>query len=196
LASKLEREGCRVGRDTDQVPSMIDLARTFHALLMAQLSADMPDDQYAAAGQRERTSRGDDGAGDAFNAESTTLSHRDWIRLDRHRLDLAAMWRETFQNWDVAVCPAAPTCAFAHDNRPFADRKLLVDGEPAAYTNISLWSTLAAPNGLPATAVPIGRAKDGMPIGAQIIGPHLEDRTTLKFAHLVEHAFGGFVAPA
>jgi amidase len=29
----------------------------------------------------------------------------------------------------------------------------------------------------------------------QILGPYLEDRTTLTFAHLVERELGGFVAP-
>jgi amidase len=29
----------------------------------------------------------------------------------------------------------------------------------------------------------------------QIIGPRLEDRTTMVFAELIEQEFGGFVAP-
>jgi hypothetical protein len=28
-----------------------------------------------------------------------------------------------------------------------------------------------------------------------IVGPYLEDRTTLKFAHLVERDLGGFIPP-
>jgi amidase len=35
----------------------------------------------------------------------------------------------------------------------------------------------------------------GLPIGMQIIGPYLEDRTPLTFAALMEGEFGGFVAP-
>jgi amidase len=49
--------------------------------------------------------------------------------------------------------------------------------------------------GLPATAVPIDRSASGLPIGAQIIGPYLEDRTTIAFTELLEREFGGFVAP-
>ena len=42
---------------------------------------------------------------------------------------------------------------------------------------------------------PIGRSETGLPIGVQIIGPHLEDRTTLAFAVLIEREFGGFTPP-
>jgi amidase len=43
---------------------------------------------------------------------------------------------------------------------------------------------------LPATAAPIGRTRDGLPIGAQFIGPFLEDLTTIAFAGQVAAAFG------
>jgi Asp-tRNAAsn/Glu-tRNAGln amidotransferase A subunit and related amidases len=49
--------------------------------------------------------------------------------------------------------------------------------------------------GLPATAFPAGLSKEGLPVGVQVIGPYLEDRTPIAFAALVEQAFGGFVAP-
>lgn len=35
----------------------------------------------------------------------------------------------------------------------------------------------------------------GLPIGVQIIGPYLEDRTTIGFAGLIVQAFGGFRPP-
>jgi len=43
---------------------------------------------------------------------------------------------------------------------------------------------------LPATAAPIGRTRDGLPIGAQFIGPFLEDLTPIAFAGQVAVAFG------
>jgi amidase len=48
---------------------------------------------------------------------------------------------------------------------------------------------------LPATTVPIAGAERPLPVGVQIVGPYLEDRTTLCFAELMEREFGGFVAP-
>jgi amidase len=49
--------------------------------------------------------------------------------------------------------------------------------------------------GLPATAFPCGRNRDGLPIGLQAIGPYLEDRTPIRFAQLLEREMGGFAAP-
>ena len=47
----------------------------------------------------------------------------------------------------------------------------------------------------PATVAPIGRSETGLPIGVQIIGGYLDDATTIAFAGLMEHAFGGFTPP-
>jgi amidase len=58
-----------------------------------------------------------------------------------------------------------------------------------------LYASLATPTWQPATTVPLERTAAGLPVGAQIIGPYLEDRTTLHFAELLEAEFGGFVAP-
>jgi Asp-tRNA(Asn)/Glu-tRNA(Gln) amidotransferase A subunit family amidase len=39
------------------------------------------------------------------------------------------------------------------------------------------WPGIATLPGLPATAIPIGLSPQGLPIGVQIVGPWLEDRT-------------------
>jgi amidase len=46
------------------------------------------------------------------------------------------------------------------------------------------------------TTVPLGQDPRGLPIGAQIIGPRVEDHTTIAFAGLLERGLGyGFIAP-
>jgi amidase len=44
--------------------------------------------------------------------------------------------------------------------------------------------------------MPIGHSDSGLPIGVQIIGGFLRDRTTIAFAEMVEREFGGFAAPS
>jgi amidase len=76
-----------------------------------------------------------------------------------------------------------PTPAFPHEDKD------------TPYENQVVWPGVATLPGLPATAVPIERTDTGLPIGVQIVGPYLEDRTPLAFAKLIEREFGGFVPP-
>jgi amidase len=55
------------------------------------------------------------------------------------------------------------------------------------------WVALATVACLPATVVPVGRTPAGLPVGIQIVGPYLEDRTTLAVARRMEELLGGFV---
>lgn len=49
--------------------------------------------------------------------------------------------------------------------------------------------------GLPAASVPAGLTSDGLPIGIQVVGPYLEDRTVLAAAAAIEEVLGGFTPP-
>ncbi|MEO6624303.1 MAG: amidase family protein [Burkholderiaceae bacterium] len=48
---------------------------------------------------------------------------------------------------------------------------------------------------LPATAVPVGFTRDGLPVGLQIVGPEMADRRTIWLAGELATLHGGFVAP-
>lgn len=170
LGEALERAGCRVGRGSPLLPDLARVASLWGQLLWAQLGADMP-------------------------GVEAGISHRDWIHADRVRASIAHRWRAFFAQWDVVLCPVAPTPAFAHDQGEMEARRLRVDDREIAYKDQSPWSSLATLTGLPATVMPIGRSDEGLPVGMQIIGPYLEDRTTIAFAEAVERALGGFVVP-
>jgi amidase len=123
------------------------------------------------------------------------LSHRDWVAADRIRMGLSQRWRELFRECDVVVCPVMPTPAFPHDHGPQQQRRIQIDDKDYAYEDQVVWPGVATLPGLPATAVPIERTDKGLPVGVQVIGPYLEDRTPLAFAKLIEREFGGFVPP-
>ena len=74
-------------------------------------------------------------------------------------------------------------------------RQLDVDGAKIPYSDQLAWAGIATLTGLPATVAPIGRTESGLPIGVQIIGGFLQDRTTIAFAGLIEREFGGFTPP-
>jgi amidase len=42
---------------------------------------------------------------------------------------------------------------------------------------------------------PAGIAADGLPVGVQIVGPYLHDRTVIAFAQTLAGLIGGFTPP-
>jgi len=95
----------------------------------------------------------------------------------------------------VVLCPAMPTPAFHHDHSPQRTRLLEINGKMIPYDDQIVWAGIATLFGLPATVAPIDHSEIGLPIGLQIIGGYLEDRTTIEFAALIEREYGGFVQP-
>ena len=94
------------------------------------------------------------------------------------------------------ICPIMPTPAYLQDESPDQEtRRINIDGKDYPYPDQLAWPGVATLPGLPATAIPTGLSPEGLPVGVQIVGPYLEDRTPLKLAELIEREFGGFVPP-
>lgn len=128
-------------------------------------------------------------------ARNSLIRQRDlliWLEMREH---LRAAWSAFFENYDVLLCPSVVTTAFPHDHsQPQPARKLQIDGQPRHYDELFIWPSLAACAHLPATVAPVGHAA-GLPVGIQIIGPYLEDRTCLDFAGRASELWGGFTPP-
>jgi amidase len=195
LADDLAKAGATVARSSPLVPDLALAGRTYQTLLTSFLGADMPIDAYERLRQAAAGIPKEANTLDAAGGRGWVLSHRDWIRADRTRTFLAERWRALFREFDVVLCPIMPTPAFPHDHGEPRTRRIDVDGTPHPYLEQTMWPGVATLTGLPATAVPVARSPEGLPIGMQVVGPYLEDRTPLAFAALVERAFGGFVPP-
>jgi amidase len=131
----------------------------------------------------------------AAQAEGFTLDAAAYIGL-LHRRELAReAWRAFFRDWDVLIGPAALDAAFEHRESNADILPLRVDETDVQYgLNFvyPMWATFA---GQPATAFPAGLDHRGLPLGLQAIGPYLEDRTTLRFAQLLELEWHAFERP-
>lgn len=196
LAERLGAAGVRVAQESERLPDLGDSARLYMRLLMSVLAANWPAPVYADL-QKQAAALPEDAAGlEAEQVRGAALSHRDWIVANHARAKLRAQWREFFKGFDALICPVSPTTAFPHDHSDRAARRIWIDGEPHPYGRQLVWPGVATLAGLPATSVPSGISSQGLPIGVQIVGPFLEDRTPLKLAQLMEAEFGGFVAPA
>jgi amidase len=106
-------------------------------------------------------------------------------------------WRSFFERIDALICPVAPHAAFQHDlSLPSVERELVVQERRYPYWDHVVWcGALASFAYLPATVRPITCTSAGLPMGIQIVGPYLEDRTPINTALLMDDLFGGFVRP-
>jgi len=125
-----------------------------------------------------------------------SMRHREWLSWHERRLQQRNRWREFFNSFDVVLLPVTLTEAIRHDHSsPFTGRTIQVDEQQRPYTDQLKWMGLTGVSWLPATVVPIGQI-DSKPVGVQIAGPFLEDRTTLAAGRFLQQALGGFQRPS
>jgi amidase len=106
------------------------------------------------------------------------------------------IWADWFTRFDVLLCPVMPMAAFPHDHHgTLNDRFVTINGRSRNHADTLAWTGLVGVVYLPSTVVPVGRTPAGLPVGIQVVGPYLEDRTTLLVAARLAALTGGFVAP-
>jgi amidase len=196
LAAGLAKAGVKVDRSSPLLPDFAASTRLYMRMLMSFLAASFAPEVYAGAQAAATALPPDDMSLGAERLRGIALSHRDWLMADGGRLRLRAQWRELFRSYDAVICPIMPTQAYPHDHSDDQEkRRISIDGKDYVYPDQLAWPGIATLPGLPSTAIPTGFAPDGLPVGVQIVGPWLEDRTPLKLAELIEREFGGFVPP-
>ena len=196
LAGNLAKAGVTVTRQSPLLPDFAASSRLYMRMLLSFLGANFPPEVYEGAKAATAQLSPDDQSLRSERLRGIALSHRDWVMADGARARLRAQWRELFGSFDAVICPLMPTPAYPHDHSPDQEaRRIRIDDTDHVYPDQLVWPGIATLPGLPATALPIGRSLEGLPVGVQIVGPWLEDRTPLKLAELIEREFGGFVPP-
>jgi len=161
LAGNLEAAGVVVAWESDLLPDLAAAHGVYAGLLMTAMTRGAP-------------------------RQPDLMDAHAWMAALDGQLSVRRKWGALFGSFDVVIAPCMGVVAFEHQTAPFEERTHLIDGEVTPYGDQVAWPGMATLANLPATAVPIGATVAGLPIGAQIIGPYLEDRTTLAFAALIE----------
>ena len=196
LADNLAKAGVKIERTSPLLPDFAASSRLYMRMLLSFLSASFLPEFYAGAVAAAATLPASNNSLQAERLRGIALSHRDWVIASAGRTRLRAQWRELFTSFDAVICPIMPTAAYPHDHSPEQEkRRITIDGKEHVYPDQLAWPGIATLPGLPSTAIPTGFAPDGLPVGVQIVGPWLEDRTPLRLAELIEREFGGFVPP-
>lgn len=128
-------------------------------------------------------------------ADGMTLSAQGFRELLARRERSRAAWRSFFADWDVLIAPTALSSAFEHVEGPQSKRTIHIDGVDVAYGLNIVYPMWAIFTGQPATAFPAGLDSSGLPLGLQAIGGYLDDRTTMRFAQLLEREGYQFQRP-
>ena len=200
VAARLGRLGCTVKRAQ---PEILGDQREQHALYRSLLSA-VTSARVDEETRRRRVAMYQKMDDEFSRAHLRGLEARpgDYIAWNGRREQFRAGWRAFFQQWDVVLAPAINVLAYPHIARAWppddSDLTLTFDvgGQSVPYLQGLVYPAVSTVAGQPATAFPAGRSREGLPVGLQAIGPYLEDRTTIRFAHLLAREIGGFTKPA
>ncbi|MBR0801709.1 amidase [Bradyrhizobium jicamae] len=196
LANRLATAGAKVARSSSLVPDLAESARLHTRMVRNVTAFGRPPDFFRTIRENVAALKPADDSLKAWRTRAPLLSHHEWMAAEIARARLRQQWTVLFRDFDVVLCPPFSVIAFQHDQKPDQeDRTIDIDGGTYPYLSLIVWATVATPPGLPATVMPAGQSKAGLPIGVQIIGPLFEDRTPLAFAQLLESEYGGFARP-
>jgi amidase len=195
VAAALAKRGAIVDENARPEISAERSHEVYSALLLSAMSQRLPDDQFAALLERANSFSADDESPRARELRWRTMRARDWSQFNEERTKMRWAWHRFFQKFDFLLTPIMPTTAFPHDHRPEGQRTLDVDGKTIGYFDQTFWAGLSGVVYLPSTVIPTGPAKDGLPIGVQIIGPAYSDLRTIQLAQRLEQLGFAFVPP-
>ncbi|HEX5876235.1 MAG TPA: amidase [Pyrinomonadaceae bacterium] len=100
-----------------------------------------------------------------------------WMERDRLREELLH-WMETTP---IIIAPVGSTPAFAHDTL-----KVTVDGTTVGTFRAFSYAQTFNVFDLPVVTVPVGKSKEGLAIGVQIVGPPFAEEMVLTVAEIVQ----------
>ncbi|HKQ62339.1 MAG TPA: Asp-tRNA(Asn)/Glu-tRNA(Gln) amidotransferase subunit GatA [Candidatus Polarisedimenticolaceae bacterium] len=103
------------------------------------------------------------------------------------RARLRADFLEAFRRCDALIAPVTPSTAFRLGEK--------VDDPLSMYLS-DVYTATGNLAGLPALAVPVGRSRQGLPIGGQLIGPAFCEETLFRAAAVLERWFAPSPPPA
>ncbi|TSE33851.1 Asp-tRNA(Asn)/Glu-tRNA(Gln) amidotransferase subunit GatA [Tepidimonas charontis] len=102
-----------------------------------------------------------------------------YLKAQQIRRLIAQDFLHAFERCDLIAGPVAPTVAWRIGEK--------ADDPVSAYL-ADIYTLPASLAGLPGMSVPAGFGADGLPVGLQLIGPHLAERRLLHAAHQFQRA--------
>jgi len=98
---------------------------------------------------------------------------------------LRTRFQAEMSGYSILITPVCSVPAFHHGERAWK-----IDGQAVGYWDVmryTQWFNLLA---CPAAVVPVGKSREGMPIGVQVAGLPMQDELVLTVAGALDRAFG------
>jgi aspartyl-tRNA(Asn)/glutamyl-tRNA(Gln) amidotransferase subunit A len=99
-----------------------------------------------------------------------------YLKAQKVRTLIRQDFEKVFETCDVLITPVAPTTAFRIGEKITNPLDMYLSDVFVVAVNLA---------GIPALSVPCGFS-NGLPVGMQIIGPHLSEETLLRIGHLYQ----------
>jgi len=195
VAQACKDAGAKVDESVRPAFTSAESNSLYSRLILSFSGAVLPEAEFDRLRAQALDLAADDQSEGATMLRAQAIAHRDWVILSNERERLRWAWHAFFKQVDVLIAPIAGTAAFPHDHSPIEGRSILVDKQPRPYFDPLFWGGLFGVAYLPATAIPVTRNVEGLPLGVQIVGPAYGDRITIGVARLLEDAGFCFTPP-
>ncbi|MER7754207.1 amidase [Kitasatospora sp. NPDC097643] len=107
----------------------------------------------------------------------------DYLRAQRSRTLMRQEWARLLEEVDVIAAPTVPMTAVKAGEETTTWPDGTVESVSDAYVRLSAPANIT---GVPALSVPVGHDRAGLPIGMQLLGRPLGERTLLRTGHAYE----------
>ena len=159
---------------TPPILPWLDLVRGYFGELFGEI-VDSPTGGLLTDAVRQYTRRG------------ASMDARTFIAAHKHQWKVAHYIQERTSGFDLLVTPTTAGLPPTIGGGPMINGKEVIDW--IAFT--AVFNMTAAP----VASVPIGRADNNLPIGAQIVGRRFDEVKVLKLARSIEEQLGRVIAP-
>ncbi len=100
-----------------------------------------------------------------------------YLKAQKARTLLINAYNEAFEKYDALLCPTAPRPAFKIGENTNDPLQMYLEDVMTVPPSLA---------GIPGINIPVGKSKDGLPIGAQLVGPRQSDQLLLNIAASTE----------
>jgi aspartyl-tRNA(Asn)/glutamyl-tRNA(Gln) amidotransferase subunit A len=107
----------------------------------------------------------------------------DYLRAQRARTLMRQEWAALLGQVDVIAAPTVPVTAVRAGQEPVTWPDGTVESVTDAYVRLSAPANIT---GVPALSFPVGRDREGLPIGMRLLGRPLGEATLLRVGHAYE----------